>query len=336
MYHRDRMKHPNRREFLAALALTSLGGCRGLLQGPIAPVADRPACAWPNGLAPRRIAVVGDIQRTGFLEANVLGRRQNDAERVAVLNAIAKERPDMLLILGDQVVAGEDADWRYFDSIMTPIRSAGIPVRAMLGNHDYDADDVLVALENFRCRFPHQRAEAHGLTMLGDVALLTLDSNFERLHDRDIDRQARRYLLTLERLEEDPCVRMVIVASHHPPYTNSSLDGDAELVQTEQTFARAFRTSRKTRLYLSGHVHSYERFVKDGKTFVVSGGGGGPRREVETGAGRHYTNDEFHGGRLRPFHYLMLTVGSDTIGVDVMMLPEGELSGFRVGDRFAV
>ena len=33
----------------------------------------------------------------------------------------------------------------------------------------------------------------------------------------------------------------------------------------------------------SGHVHGYERFEHGGKTFIVSGGGGGPRLTYRIG-----------------------------------------------------
>lgn len=319
----------DRRTFLTGLGLAAIAGCREL---PKVSTAASPLC-WSEGAAPRTIAIVGDTQRTGLLERGLLGRRQNDEERETVLRAIAGERPDMLLMLGDQVVAGDDSDWEYFDQIIAPVRAAEIPTMALLGNHDYDGEDPRRSVANFCERFPHQRGKIHGLVRLGDLALVTLDSNFDRLSERDIERSTRRYQLTLDTLDADPSVRTVIVASHHPPYTNSDLSGGADLARVEALFARPFHAARKTRLYLSGHVHSYERFEIGGKTFVVSGGGGGPRREVDNGPDRPYHNDVYRQGRLRPFHYLLAHIDADRITLEVKMLRRGHRWAFDLGDR---
>jgi hypothetical protein len=340
----------NRRQFVASLAVSSvaLPGVLSRVKAAPAPSPAPSACAWSDGIQPQTITIVGDVQRTGMAEQVILSRPQNDSEREMILNAIGEERPDMVLMLGDQVFAGgDDGDWSYFDRIMGKINGARIPVRAMLGNHDLMglADEVRVSrpifgssvsaadrarcVHNFCERFPHQKDEVHGLTRLGSIALVTLDSNFDQLTAADIRKQADRYKDWLSELDRDPSVKGVIVASHHPPYTNSDLPVSQDIADL---FARPFLAARKTRLYLSGHVHSYERFVAGDKMFVVSGGGGGPRRLIDTSADRPYHNDAYRIGTLRPFHYMRLTVKDDSLSTEVVMLNrEGKL---KVGDSF--
>ena len=77
---------------------------------------------------------------------------------------------------------------------------------------------------------------------------------------------------------------------------------------------------RGKRVFVAGHVHAYERFLKDGVHFLVSGGGGGPVREL--GAGRH---PDLYAGP-RGFHYLRFRL-DDGLRCDVMMLgPDGTWS----------
>lgn len=341
----DSMTHMiTRRQFITALTLAALGGCRTVpgLRSQRRVTAPARACCWVDGLCPQTIAVVGDVQRTGLIELTTLGRTQNDLERETVLEAIAREKPDMLLMLGDQVVLGDDDNsWVYFDNIMDPIHTAGIPVRAILGNHDYEGRDHHNCIEQFCRRFPHQRERRHGLIDLGGVALLTVDSNLDQLSRAEAEEQENDYRAMLEKLDADPSVRAVIVASHHPPYTNSDLFDKDDIRAVERVFARPFLRASKTRLYLSGHVHSYERFVIGEKTFVVSGGGGGPRREVDISAGRPYTNDAYRGDDVRPFHYLLLKIHQDKITVETKMLRLPRRTPmptpkFLVGDRFAL
>lgn len=296
-------------------------------------------CCWVPELRPRTIAVVGDVQRTGTLELTLLGRRQNDREREAILRGIAADKPDMLLMLGDQVVLGDDdRAWPYFDRIMAPIHEADIPVMAMLGNHDYEGVDRSACIGNFCQRFPHQVDLMHGMRRLGDVAVVTLDSNFAWMTPEEIERQARDYAMWLKELDDDETIKGVIVASHHPPYTNSDLYKGRDLKMVEEMFARPFVAAKKTRLYLSGHVHAYERFITGDKMFIVSGGGGGPRREVSVARSRPYHNDAYRKPGFRPFHYILLTMHEDKITAVTKMLraPRREEWSFDVDDRYSL
>ena len=53
----------------------------------------------------KQIAVVGDLQTTSFWEL-LIGRESNDRERELIVNQIVKEKPSMLIILGDMVFDG--------------------------------------------------------------------------------------------------------------------------------------------------------------------------------------------------------------------------------------
>ena len=75
-------------------------------------------------------------------------------------------------------------------------------------------------------------------------------------------------------MDADPKVRGVLVFTHHPPYTNSTVTKDESHVQ--QAFVGPFVAAKKTLALLSGHAHGYEHFIEQRKHFVVSGGGGGP------------------------------------------------------------
>lgn len=326
-------KRVDRRTFMAGLGLVSIG-LPALLErvGAGSVPVDLPCFPpEPNGTTPGKIVIVGDLQRTTLIERLFLSREQNDKTRQKVVAAIAAEEPDVLLLLGDMVSTGEDErDWEYFDALIAKITRAHIPIYAALGNHDYGLiKRGSSTLQLCYRRFPRCRNRPD-IVALGAIGLITVDSNFDLISPAVIKEQSRLYRDALARFDADPTIQGVIVASHHPPYTNSSLGSNQDVIEQ---FAIPFMAARKTKIFFSGHVHSYERFRSDDKMFVVSGGGGGPRRPVLITPDRQFQNDEYRKGAIRPFHYIRMFITTTAIELQVMMYVNDQ---FVMGDRFVV
>lgn len=299
---------------------------------------------WSTKERPRTIVVVGDLQRTVLAEQVYLGRRQNDAVRETLTRAITDERPDVLLLLGDLVADGaSDREWRYFDRLMNELRERGTAFHALRGNHDYSVFDRSTSEANFFRRFTAAQPDRPDLVRFGDVAYVGLDSNFGMIGAVNTAREASAYRQLLTELDGDTSVRAIIVGSHHPPYSNSRLSNTEQVIDL---FAKPFLDARKTVLYLSAHVHSYERFELNGKTFIVSGGGGGPRRVVDVSDTRRWRHDVYRGPSRRPFHYLRMSLSDAAIDVHAMMLTDtvgrwqrrwsGSPARFEEGEAFRI
>ncbi len=247
-----------------------------------------------------RFAILGDLQRTSRLE---FWRESNAAESRRLVSEIAARRPDFVVGLGDAVFRGTSGrDWARFDALTAPLRDSGIPILPILGNHEYWLSSRM-ALRNFFERFPalagrHWHADTYGI-----LGLLFLDSNERELGGEAWREQEAWLGETLARFDADASVAGVLAFSHHPPYTNSTVTGDGAPVQ--RTFVPLFAAAAKTLAMFSGHVHSFERFVRGGKTYVVAGGGGGPRVRLAHGEARRHRDDLFEGPAVRPFHFLL-------------------------------
>ena len=217
-----------------------------------------------------RLVVVGDFQRTAPLLE--FWREQNDPERERVVRAIADAHPDLLAITGDCVFnGGSDGQWEAFDALVAPLYAERVPAIAAFGNHEYwsgraDAEAHLFA------RFPLDGHRHWFAFAFGPLRIVVLDANQGHLTDAEWRAQVAWYAGALGDFDRDPAVRGVVVMLHQPPYTNSTVTGDEAYVQADLVppFARA----KKTLAMLSAHVHSYERFARGGKVFVVSGGEG--------------------------------------------------------------
>lgn len=318
-----------RRRFGAILfALVGVGGWLGWKY-----VCVRFAEATPyrHELGDGPLLVVGDLQRTSVFESWVLRREQNDAERARLLRALTREREAAgLLLLGDLVFDGSScADWGRFDALLAPLRGRGVLLA--LGNHDYWGPNE-PACAHLRARFPWLSEERWEVAHWGDVAIVVLDSNESELGPERWSAQQEWLVETLEALEGDPAVRMVALAWHHPPYTNSTLTDDETHVQ--RAFVERLEGRRKVRLVLSGHAHAYEHFDKGGVHYVVSGGGGGPRVTLLADEQARHV-DLFEGPSPRPFHYLRLRPTRRGLAVEAHGFRTGE-AAVRVFDRFVI
>ena len=148
------------------------------------------------------------------------------------------------------------------------------------------------------------------------------DSNFSKLTGEQREQQSRWYLAQLEKFEKTTGIDFVIVCCHEPPFTNSRVVGPNKEVKAN--FADPFIRFQKTRLFFSGHSHSYERFQIDGKVFIVSGGGGGPRHKVTTDPLKRRYHDLFSGPERRFFHFCEIENHHDTLAFRVVRLESDE------------
>jgi Icc-related predicted phosphoesterase len=275
-------------------------------------------------------AVVSDLQRTSGLE---VWRESNRGERERIVARLSEERPDLLAILGDLVFHGSSVvDWAEFDQLMRPLRDAGVPVLPVLGNHDYWTRRR-GALANYFARFPRLAGRHWYEARYGRLALLFLDSNERFLPPDAWAEQLQWFADALARADADDSVGGILVFQHHPPYTNSTITSDE--VHVQRHLVPPFAAARKTLALFAGHVHSYERFSRGGKVYVVTGGGGGPRAPLFEREARRHADDLFAGPAVRSFHYLKVTPGADEVSIEMVALAK-HATAFAVEDRFSL
>ncbi len=284
-------------------------------------------------LAPQRpIAVIGDTQRTLRVERYFLRREQNQRERALLLQHLLGTEFELLVHLGDMVENGSSAAaWQEFDRLFAPFFAKGIRFVPLMGNHDYWGNKQR-RCAHLQTRFPSCLNSPWQALAIGRLGLILLDSNISQYSGEVWAKQANWFESTLQRFELEASVAAVIVFSHHPPFTNSAVLRRAK--HLEDRFLPAFFAAHKTRAFISGHVHGYERFTRNGKTFIVSGGGGGPRLPLRPESRRRY-DDQFSGAGLRPFHYLLLHPEAGRLVVEVKGVNKEE-THVRLVERFAI
>ncbi len=237
---------------------------------------------------PLRVAVVSDIHYTGaayayagsFRAANDLSGTGKQVELLpflfdAFVAQMLREKPDVLLLTGDNSFNGARVSHEELIEKLAPLRQAGIVLLTLPGNHDLGAPALI---------FPDGEAEQAGTVGAEDFAALYADFGYDAACARDgsslsyvydTGRGVRvfmldtcfRYGVVYGRLGEDTLSWLdaqlracreagdtALVAGHHnalvhnPLFAfNYTLDDGEEL--------RALLEQYGVTLYLSGHLH---------------------------------------------------------------------------------
>jgi len=266
-----------------------------------------------------RIIIVGDTQGTSHWE---FWRERNDRERRLIVDEMIRREPAFVIHLGDLTTRGSSTKhWQQFDDFHKGFREKKIPYFPVLGNHELYGTDKS-ALENYFKRFPHLGQKRWYSFPWRNIGFVLVDSNFSSLTKEQVGEQSRWYLGELEEFEKNTEIDFIIVCCHQPPFTNSRVVRPSKEVQVN--FVGPFLQFQKTCLFFSGHSHSYERFQTEGKFFIVSGGGGGPRHQVIIDPRKQRTQDLFSGPERRFFHFCEIKGYHDPLAFGVMRLESDE------------
>lgn len=263
--------------------------------------------------------IIGDTQRTGFLEQYFYFRESNDSIQFVLFDSISslKQEPAFILHLGDMVYDGSsENDWRYFDASTKQIRNLNIPIIPVLGNHEYYGDSLERA-KNINSRFNNLKDSSWKAFVFNNIGIILLNSN-EELSLYQTEKQKSFFTNSINTFESDSNINYIIVATHHPPYTNGTGIGFDESEYVQNYFAEKFISSKKAGLFLSGHCHNYEHLLISDKHFIISGGGGGPRRKIDLdGDYIDITKGAEENEEERGFNFIEIEVLKDSLLIEV-------------------
>lgn len=230
-------------------------------------------------------------------------------------------------MLGDVVSLGySKKKWRSVDRFLDTCRKEGTHVYGILGNHEILGRRKKGEL-NFAKRFPRSVRTGY-VTIADSVAVVLLNSNFNALSAADLAKQRSWYEEVLGALDKTDSIRAVIVACHHAPFSNSKVVGSSARVQ--QYFVPAYLQSKKAKLFITGHAHAFEHFVRQGKDFVVIGGGGGLHQPLNNATNRI---EDLSTDYKPMFHYLgVQRLGSKLVTTSYFL--KEDFNGFETGHSF--
>jgi predicted phosphodiesterase len=308
---------------------------------------------------------VREIEQTGKIKFHSLGDSGvNHAEKAEVISdkmsndynpAAGGSNPAFLFHLGD-VIYGPGKKDHYGERFYRPYRHYPGKIIAIPGNHDgeqkvkEDQPSLTGFLQNFcskKAAVPLQ-ASGSGIyreTMTLPGAYWMLEAPFVRimgLYSNLLENpgfleaknaggmtdnaQIDWLNATLARIAAKP-KKALIIATHHPPYSQSGHSGSAEMNATIDKACEA--AGMWPDLFISGHAHNYQRYTRQIKQkqipYVVAGTGGMPPQPVVTASNQvvdktdHLTYD----GAFASLGYLLISVSTNALNAEFRSLDTG-------------
>jgi 3',5'-cyclic AMP phosphodiesterase CpdA len=262
----------------------------------------------------RTFIFLSDTQTPIWAEKLFLRSYDNErATQKIFASILAEETLDAVIHAGD--ITGHGwlrGSWKPILPFIDSLRERSVPFIAAKGNHDYYFIPPW-GMNRFGEYIPNGTTDYSRHTF-GDLCILVLNSNIDRLTIEEQQQQRRWYIAALRGAESDFTVRTVMTVAHHSPYTNSAMVSGSDVMRDD--YLPLFISSQKSRLWIGGHAHRFEHFRKNGKDLVVIGGGGGLFHHKKT----EEVEDDLHSEDGRFFHYLRCSVTVDSLVLDVVRI----------------
>ncbi|MFZ1097919.1 MAG: metallophosphoesterase [Steroidobacteraceae bacterium] len=264
-----------------------------------------------RGGAPLTFVVYGDTRFTEIPGA------ANPVARRALVARIASENPAAILIGGDLVFSGSSPDdYAVYHGETAAWGRQKIPVFPALGNHEFKGCDGASESEESPCLDNWWQAFAqlklrpyrwYSVSIGPSILALVLDSDASL-------RPGSEQLTWLERevteANAEPGIEFLLVVLHYPPVRDAIFPRGKDEAQIERYLSRSARAGglRPGVIVIGSHVHNYERYDRDGVTYLVSGGGGAKPVPVLR------MSHELSKLRTRVnFHYLRFTLAAERL-----------------------
>lgn len=321
---------------IAVLSLAQNAKREGRVRPEDLPTSDLLSQSGPTFHVPSRgkhttVIVYGDQRFTDPSNTRVT----DPVARRLLVNRIADEHPDGILLNGDVPYSGDVVnDYRVYHDETEPWRKANLNVFPALGNHEFHGD-VRVALEHWWSAFPTLRNRRWYSAQIGKaIYTISLDSDASLLAGSDQQRWLDAQLKGLPKR-----IRFVLVSLHHPPVAdvqtriNISHNPRPNEIVLRDYLENLAPQLRARIIVCAGHIHNYERFSRNGVTYLVSGGGGASPVPVE-----RTPDDQYQSADFPNFHYVKLELVGKSLRGRMIRLDEhaAHASQWQLRDEFVV
>jgi hypothetical protein len=316
-------------------------------------------------------AGVREIEQLGELRFHALGdsgaTHGDDAELVSeemttdFKPGARALNPAFLFHLGD-IVYGPDKAAHYVDRVYNPYRHYPGKIIAVPGNHDGEttAPQDRPSLKDYVANFCAANsavppdASSSGIfrqTMMQPGAYWMLDAPFVRIIGLYSNRIENPGFLeakteagaedtsqidwlgkTLKQIAAGPEKKALVIATHHPHYSEGGHSGSAHMTETIDKCLQDAQILPDA--FLSGHSHNYQRYTRriNGRQipYVVAGTGGMPPQPVPSATGQPTggSHEATYDTSVKSYGYLFVTVSKFKLKIEFWELGDEHIKAF--------
>ena len=250
----------------------------------------------------------------------------NPKVRKWLAEKVGSEHPQALLLTGDMPFTGADyRDWLDFHQETASWRQNDLLVLPTIGNHEmYGGAEP--GIENYFRAFPEIKDHRYYSALLGNVEVISLDSSSAAGPSTP---QGEWFAAQLAHLPAQ--VEFLFILYHTPWVVDRQTQMFIHLPTKEALNLRAILEAHLNSLHarvivFNGHIHNYERFVRLGVEYVVTGGGGAqPYPLLYRGRADLYRDPGFP-----VFHYLTLEVCDGVLHAKMWKVADPDASELSV------
>jgi acid phosphatase type 7 len=251
----------------------------------------------------------------------------NPRVRKWLAERVGEENPEVLLLTGDMpYVGGNDADWQVFREETDSWREKRVLQLPTIGNHEVRGR-FQKGIENYLENFPDIKGHRYYSVLMGSVEVISLDMT---LPSGGTSVQATWFAAQLDHLPKQ--VEFLFILYHTPWVVDEQSKLFTNLPSKEALTLRHLLEIHLHKMHakvivLSGHIHNYERFERNGVEYVTSGGGGaepypllfrGPQDLYRDTAFPvyHYLTFDYRSGKLHAVMWKVKDPEADTLSVE--------------------
>ena len=213
----------------------------------------------PNGSTPFHFVVYGD------------NRTRDAVHRKVVGTLLQSGLPDFVLQTGDMVPDGNDtAAWPVFFDIERDLlrQTVFFPT---LGNHERHCKNFFDFFQLTNPYYSFNWGNAHVTVINSDLSNSAPTKSGREAFWAEQTKWLEDDLMANQNAE------FRFVTAHHPPFTAvASRQGD----NPQMTALTPMFEKYKVTAAFFGHDHNYQRYMKNGVQYIVTGGGGAPLHDV--------------------------------------------------------
>lgn len=274
---------------------------------------------------PLRLIAYGDMR---FTDPRVT-KGTDPRVRKWLAERVGQENPQALLLTGDMPFVGAKIeDWQNYRDETASWRANHILVLPTTGNHEiYGGLDEGIA--NYLANYPQIKGHRYYSALLGNVEVIALDCTSGSGPSTP---QGHWFADQLSHIPDQVQFLMIL---YHVPWV---VDRQSQMLinlptkeaQNLRGILEAHLSKMRARVVVfNGHIHSYERFERNGVEYVVTGGGGAePYPLLYRGHGDLYQDKGFP-----VYHYLTLEINDGRLTAQMWKIRDDKAPELSVEEK---